>query len=143
MNCIRIAARFLVDNFDVILLPTFETSNMSRKATRKIRSKTVRNMLSFGHYRFEQFLKHKATERGSLVVDVCEAYTSKTVSWTGEIRAIGGAKTDTFLLTFINKCKMLTHPGRIYQSPQEYPASAIYVSIHHLSIKSRLNGSSR
>ncbi len=92
------AARFLVDNFDVILLPTFETSNMSRKATRKIRSKTVRNMLSFAHYRFQQFLKHKATERGSLVVDVCEAYTSKTVSWTGEIRAIGGAKPLSRLL---------------------------------------------
>jgi putative transposase len=87
------SARFLVDNFDVILLPTFETSNMSLKATRKIRSKTVRNLLTFAHYRFQQFLKHKARMNGSLVVDVCEAYTSKTVSWTGEIRAIGGAKT--------------------------------------------------
>jgi putative transposase len=87
------SARFLVDNFDVILLPTFETSNMSGKATRKLRSKTVRNLLSFAHYRFKQFLKHKAKENGKMVVDVCEAYTSKTVSWTGEIRAIGGAKT--------------------------------------------------
>ncbi|MEY3222242.1 MAG: hypothetical protein RLZZ203_1098, partial [Cyanobacteriota bacterium] len=32
-------ARFLVDNFDVILLPTFESSIMSRKAKRRIRSK--------------------------------------------------------------------------------------------------------
>jgi putative transposase len=87
------SARFLVDNFDVILLPTFETSNMSGKAERKLSSKTVRNLLSFAHYRFKQFLKHKAKENGKMVVDVCEAYTSKTVSWTGEIRAIGGAKT--------------------------------------------------
>ncbi|WP_244141924.1 hypothetical protein [aff. Roholtiella sp. LEGE 12411] len=29
-------ARFLVDNFDMILLPTFETSQMSKKAKRRI-----------------------------------------------------------------------------------------------------------
>ncbi|NEP31507.1 transposase [Moorena sp. SIO3B2] len=87
------AARFLVDNFDVILLPTFETSEMSKKGNRKIRSKTVRNLLSFAHYRFKEFLKHKAQETGKFVVDVCEAYTSKTVSWTGELVNIGGNKT--------------------------------------------------
>ena len=86
------AARFFVDNFDVILLPTFETSQMSKKGNRKIRSKTVRNMLNFAHYRFKEFLKHKAKETGKTVVDVCEAYTSKTVSWTGEMVNIGGSK---------------------------------------------------
>ncbi|WP_293093516.1 transposase [Moorena sp. SIOASIH] len=86
------AARFLVDNFDVILLPTFETSQISKRLNRKLRSKTVRNLLSFAHYRFKEFLKHKATENGKIVVDVCEAYTSKTVSWTGEIVKIGGSK---------------------------------------------------
>ncbi|WP_293091836.1 transposase [Moorena sp. SIOASIH] len=88
-------ARFLVDNFDVILIPTFETSQMSRKGNRKIRSKTVRNMLTFAHYRFKEFLKHKAQEMGKLVIDVCEAYTSKTVSWTGELLNIGGSKIIT------------------------------------------------
>ncbi|WP_293092183.1 transposase [Moorena sp. SIOASIH] len=87
------AARFLVDNFDVILLPTFETAQMSKKGSRKIRSKTVRNMLNFAHYRFKEFLQHKASETGKIVVDVCEAYTSKTVSWTGEMVNIGGSKT--------------------------------------------------
>jgi len=86
-------ARFLVDNFDVILLPTFETSQMSKKGNRKIRSKTVRNMLTFAHYRFKEFLNHKAQETGKIVLDVCEAYTSKTVSWTGELINIGGSKT--------------------------------------------------
>ncbi|AOX02523.1 transposase [Moorena producens PAL-8-15-08-1] len=86
------AARFLVDNFDVILLPTFETSQMSKRSLRKLLSKTVRNMLCFAHYRFKEFLKHKAQETGKIVVDVCEAYTSKTVSWTGELVNIGGSK---------------------------------------------------
>lgn len=42
-------------------------------------------MLNWAHYRFELFLKHKAAEYNKIVLDVCEAYTSKTVSWTGEI----------------------------------------------------------
>lgn len=86
------AARFLCDNFDVILLPTFETSQMVTKAKRRIRSKSVRQMMSFAHYRFKQFLKHKAFETGKMVIDVCEAYTSKTVSWTGEIVNVGSAR---------------------------------------------------
>lgn len=86
-------ARFLVDNFDVILLPTFETSQMASKAKRRIRSRSVRQMLTLSHYKFKQFLKHKAFENGKVVLDVNEAYTSKTVSWTGEIiPKLGGAK---------------------------------------------------
>ena len=86
-------ARFLVDNFDVILLPTFETSNMVCRSQRRIRSKTVRNLLTFAHYRFKTFLQHKAAENGRSLLIVNEAYTSKTVSWTGEINhKLGGAK---------------------------------------------------
>jgi putative transposase len=90
------AALFLVTNYDVILLPTFETQNMVRRGARKLRRKSVRAMLTFAHYRFKQFLKHKAFEHGKVVVDVNEAWTSKTVSWTGEINEkLGGAKTVT------------------------------------------------
>lgn len=86
-------ARFLVDNFDVILLPSFETSQMASKAKRRIRAKSVRQMLTLSHYQFKEFLKHKAFETGKIVLEVNEAYTSKTVSWTGEIvRNLGGAK---------------------------------------------------
>ena len=86
-------ARYLVDNFDIILLPTFETKNMVKRGTRKIRKKTARMMMTFAHYRFKQFLKHKAYETGKLVLDVNEAYTSKTCSWTGEVKNnLGGAK---------------------------------------------------
>jgi putative transposase len=85
-------ARFLVDNFDVILLPTFETSQMSSKKNRKLRSKTVRAMLTWSHYQFKMRLKNKALEFGKKVIDVCEAYTSKTVSWTGEVKKVGGSR---------------------------------------------------
>ena len=85
-------ARFLCTSFDIILLPTFETSQMANKAKRRIRSKSVRQMLTLSHYKFRMFLKHKAFELGKTVIDVCEAYTSKTVSWTGEIVSVGGRK---------------------------------------------------
>ena len=89
-------ARFLVDNFDVILLPDFKTSGMVTRSQRRIRSKTVRNLLSFAHHRFRNFLRHKASENGRTVLIVNEAYTSKTVSWTGEINhKLGGRKTVT------------------------------------------------
>ncbi|WP_445251089.1 RNA-guided endonuclease InsQ/TnpB family protein [Microcoleus sp. D3_18a_C4] len=87
-------AKFLVDHFDVILLPRFETSQMVSKSRRKLRNKTVRQMLTLSHYEFKNFLKWKAWENSKLVIDCNEAYTSKTVSWTGEIvKHLGGART--------------------------------------------------
>ncbi|MCG5056910.1 MAG: transposase [Limnoraphis sp. WC205] len=86
-------ARFLVDNFDAILLPTFETSQMVSKSRRKLRNKSVRQMLTLSHYEFKTFLKWKAWEQSKKVIDCNEAYTSKTVSWTGEIvNNLGGAR---------------------------------------------------
>lgn len=88
-------ARFLTDNFDVILLPTFETKGMTAKASRRIRKKSVRQLLSFSHYRFSQRLEQKCLERGKRLIRVCEAYTSKTASWTGQILPIRGSKRIT------------------------------------------------
>ena len=89
-------AHFLCTNFDVILLPTFETQQMTRRGARKLRKKSVRQMLTLSHYQFKVFLKQKAQEYGVQVVDANEAYTSKTVSWTGTIvENLGGAKVIT------------------------------------------------
>ncbi len=84
-------ARFLVEHFDVILLPSFESSQMVSKSRRKIRSKSVRQMLSLSHYQFKKHLEWKAWESGKVAITTLnEAYTSKTVSWTGEVKKIGG-----------------------------------------------------
>jgi putative transposase len=86
-------ARILVSSFDLILLPTFETKQMAKRHQRKIRSKSVRAMLTWSHFAFKQRLKHVAKRAGKAVLDVCEAYTSKTASWTGELKHhLGGAK---------------------------------------------------
>ena len=86
-------ARFLVDNFDVILLPSFESSQMVSKSRRKIRSKSARQMLTLSHYQFKKHLEWKAWEAGKVALtNVDESYTSKTVSWTGEVKKIGGSR---------------------------------------------------
>ena len=88
----RKTALFLVKNFDVILLPTFETRQMTDKTKRKIDKKSVRAMLTFSHFRFKRYLKHKTAEYGKQFIEANEAYTSKTASWTGEVIHIGGKR---------------------------------------------------
>ena len=86
------AARWLTGNYKVIQLPTFETHDLTRRAGRKIRSKTARMMLSLRHYEFKRRLMWKAWQRGALVIEVNEAYTSKTRSWDGSVKEnLGGA----------------------------------------------------
>lgn len=82
------AARWLCTMFDVILIPTFETSQM----VSKLHSKTARAMLTWAHYRFKQFLTQKAVELKAQVVEVSEAYTSKTCSRCGSVQEIGSRK---------------------------------------------------
>lgn len=84
---------YLLKNYDYILLPNFETSEMVLKSNRKIQSKTVRSMLSYSFFKFSQRLESKAKELGKMVYRGSEAYTSKTASWTGEIKNISSAKT--------------------------------------------------
>jgi putative transposase len=85
-------ARFLVDNFDIILIPKFETSQMAKRESRKLRSKTVRAMLTWAHFKFKERLKDVALQYGKTVIEVREDYTSKTCSWSGEIVNVGSSE---------------------------------------------------
>ncbi|MYG24796.1 MAG: IS200/IS605 family element transposase accessory protein TnpB [Boseongicola sp. SB0677_bin_26] len=79
----RRVAHDLVQTFDVILLPSFETKRMSAKDDRRIRSKTVRSMLGLAHCRFRQKLEWMCRKYGKRLVVCNEAYTSRTRSWDG------------------------------------------------------------
>ena len=90
----RRVAYDLVQAFDVILLPSFETKEMSAKEDRRIRTKTVRSMLGLAHYRFRQKLEWMCRKHGKRLVICNEAYTSRTRSWDGFVNEnLGGAKT--------------------------------------------------
>ena len=56
----------LVQKYDVIFLPTFETKKMSKKQGRRIRRRTTREMLSLGHYEFKLRIKWYAKKYGKL-----------------------------------------------------------------------------
>jgi putative transposase len=103
----RRVANDLVNNYDVILLPTFETKQMVQKnnETRKrfLRRKTVRGMLGLAHYKFKQTLKWMAKKYGKTVVDVNESYTSKTM-WDGSIlKNLGGKASILFQGKRVNR----------------------------------------
>ena len=84
---------YLTHNYRIIFLPTFETSQMVSRARRKIRSKTVRAMLGWAHYRFELFLDHQTRLTGTNVIKGSEAYSSKTCTKCGHIhQSLGGSK---------------------------------------------------
>lgn len=86
-------AHYLTHNYKVIFLPTFETSQMVAKSKRKIRSKTVRAMLGWAHYRFSQILTNQAELTGTRLIEGSEAYSSKTCTNCGHIHTtLGGSK---------------------------------------------------
>jgi putative transposase len=85
------SASFLVKNFKVIFLPSFETSKMAKKMDgfkkRCIGTKSVRSMLTLSHYKFQQRLIHLAsTYKGRSVIVCDEHYTSKTCGCCGFIK---------------------------------------------------------
>ena len=93
---------YLVSNYDVIFLPSFESKKMVKRQgkTRTIRRNTARQILDLNHYSFKLRLKWYAKKYGKIVVDVDESYTSKTRSWDGTIdEKLGSSKiikTDKF-----------------------------------------------
>lgn len=88
------AACYLALEYDLVLLPEFESSQMVRRAGRRIRSKTARSMLTWAHYRFRQTLLARARLSGCVVKLVTEEYTSKTCGRCGKIHdKLGGQKT--------------------------------------------------
>ena len=68
-------ALWLTKTFDIIVLPKFNSTQMSHRQKRKINSKTVRKMKSWAHARFRNRLLSKAEEFGKIVItSVSEAY---------------------------------------------------------------------
>ena len=86
-------ARWLVTRFAHIVIPPFASSNMVKRGSRRIRCKTVRQLLTWSHYRFRQRLLAVAASSGSRVHVMGEEYTTKACSCCGRLNhAVGGSK---------------------------------------------------
>lgn len=80
----RKTAKFLCEKYDTIIIPNFQTKQMSEKKDengkwkRKITSETTRKMIRWGHYQFRQLLIAKGEITGTNVYIGTEEWTSKT-----------------------------------------------------------------
>lgn len=102
----RQLAKWLVQNYSIILLPSFEVSNMvvNKNGKRKIHSTTVRKMLTWSHYKFKQLLLAKSEEYPSckvLIVD--EHFTSKACGNCGKLNNVLGS-SKTFVCPNCSSC---------------------------------------
>jgi putative transposase len=96
-------AKHLLLSYDTVLLPTFDTSQMTQRVDangkrRRIGRGTTRYMLGLGHYQFKQSLLWKARyyDRPDAVRIVSEAHTSMTCGACGALhRSLGSNKTFT------------------------------------------------
>lgn len=96
---------FLLDNFKHILLPKFETSKMVKKENRSIGTKTAKDMLTWGHYEFQQRLIWKSQRRGYInnIWIVSEAHTTITCGRCGIMNYnVGGNE-----IFCCNKCNLV------------------------------------
>ena len=93
-------SKWLCQNFRVIIIPQFDTQNMVGRSTRRIQSKTARQMCTWAHYRFRQRLVAKSRRYPwAKVVITSEEFTSKACGWCGELNSsLGSSKT------FLCKC---------------------------------------
>jgi putative transposase len=88
------ACKWLCETYNAILIPAFNSSQMVKRVSRRIETKTVRSMLHWAHYQFRQRLLFKATEYPGVTVRVVtEEYTSKTCGVCGAVHnRLGGSK---------------------------------------------------
>ena len=81
----------LTKNFNLIMLPKFETKDMS--SSKKLNKKSTRMLLTLSHFKFQEKMKYlcKKYQRKLLIVN--ESYTSKTCTKCGNIdKKLGSSK---------------------------------------------------
>lgn len=87
------AVHFIVNRFNNIIIPSFNVSQMVKKTNRKIRAKTVRQMICWRHFDFRQRLINTAKRYNVNVFVRSEEYTSKTCTHCQNVKYnLGGAK---------------------------------------------------
>jgi transposase len=90
----RKSAKWMLENFTNIVIGHFKPSEMVQRRKRKIISTTSRELLTWSHYRFREYLISKSREYPWCKVNVIgEHYTSQTCGNCGSLnKKIGGNK---------------------------------------------------
>jgi putative transposase len=85
-------ANFLTRNYQVILLPIFNSKQMANRKNRKIGKTSTRLLLGLSHYAFQQKLIYKAKQRGRNVILCKEHFTTKCCGKCGVLNNTIGNK---------------------------------------------------
>ncbi len=83
-------ASFLTKNYDKILLPSFDTSQMLR--SKKLHRSVKRLMGSLSFFEFKEKMKQLCSSRGVSLFIVGEEYTSKLCGSCGSLNDVGSSK---------------------------------------------------
>ena len=78
-------SNFLSKRYDMVMIPKLESNSLCLKATRRLKTKTVRALLNAGHCRFFDTLKDKCWQNGCKFLHVREEYTSQTCPCCGSL----------------------------------------------------------
>jgi transposase len=70
-------------------MPKLETGALTQRATRRLKTKAARQMLSLGHAAIFDRLREKCQEYGTTFVQVKEHYTSQTCLLCGTLNKCG------------------------------------------------------
>lgn len=84
-------ANYLTKRFKTIIIPN---SNISSMITgNQLSKETKRSLLSLSHFKFRAYLKRLGTCRNNQIIEVSEAFTSKTCGSCGKLNdSLGGNK---------------------------------------------------
>lgn len=82
---------FLIENYDLIILPDFRISGMVRK--KNLSRQTKRLLYMFSFYRFKERLTYQCKRYNKDLLIVDESYTSKTCGCCGILNDVQGCET--------------------------------------------------
>jgi len=78
-------ANFLSKRYDLVMMPKLDSGNLCIKDNRRLKTKTVRNLMNACHAKFFDTLKDKCWENGTKFLHVREEYTSQTCPCCGTL----------------------------------------------------------
>jgi len=145
-------AKEIIENYTDVLILRFPVSQMVKKEERRIQKVTVRKMMNWSHYLFRQRLIHKAEEKGCVVHEVSEHYTSKTCGRCGNIHwNLGGDKVfqcptchftidrdhngtrNIFLMNIEEYVgKIILHEASVWKTPKSFDLGLSYPDSNHV-----------
>ncbi len=86
-------AHSLCKEYEVILLPEFETSRLAQKKEQIIGDDATHSLQTWSHFNFRERLLHKSILMRSRVITVPEDFTTQTCSRCGLLNEVGNKKT--------------------------------------------------